>query len=215
VTDVARLAREQFRTTTLLEGCGESLDQLGRTIGGHIDQQLGQQAEGARALGALEEQIRIRLATDLLPVLDALQASIIATRGLIAADRQTSASQVHRGLHVWRLVQRFLGSGRAGVSEADHLAALEGSLGGLELVERRLMALLEREGVRPIAAVGRTFDPHYHLAVAASDECIAADGTVIAEDLRGYTLGDRVLRHAEVVVARTNRPANAQGRSPT
>jgi molecular chaperone GrpE (heat shock protein) len=38
--------------------------------------------------------------------------------------------------------------------------------------------------------------------VAVSDADGVPDGTVIAEDLRGYLAGERVLRHAEVVVAR-------------
>jgi molecular chaperone GrpE (heat shock protein) len=199
IADVARLGREQFRTTTLLEGCGSSLDQLGETVREHIDQNLREQAETERALAALEDQIRVRLAMDLLPVADALQASIFAVRDLIAEDRKAHGARSRR----WKVMRRLMGSGRPGTSERDRLAALEGWLEGLVLVERRLLAVLDREGVRPIVAVGQSFDPHYHLAVAVSHRCDAADGAVVAEEVRGYTLGDRVLRPAEVVVARS------------
>jgi molecular chaperone GrpE (heat shock protein) len=203
IADVARLGREQFRATTLLEGCSSSLDQLGETVREHIDQDYREQTQTSRALGALEDQIRVRLAMDLLPVADALQASIFAARGFIqiAEDRKAHGERSHR----WKRVQRVLGGGRAAISEPNHLAAVEGWLEGLVLVERRLLALLDREGVRPIVALGETFDPHYHLAVAVSDKYGAADGTVVAEEVRGYTLGDRVLRHAEVVVARSTK----------
>src|SRR5207245_594910 len=80
VAGVDRLGREQFRTTTLLEGCGASLDELGEALQQHIDQELHEHTESLRALGALEDQVRLRLVKDLLPVADALQASILAAR---------------------------------------------------------------------------------------------------------------------------------------
>jgi molecular chaperone GrpE len=73
----------------------------------------------------------------------------------------------------------------------------------LLLVERRILALLEREGVRPIPTVGQPFDPRHHLAVAAEPHPDLPDGTVVAETLRGFTHEERVLRPAEVVVARS------------
>lgn len=216
MADVARLGREQFRATTLLEGCSSSLDQLGETVQERIDQEVREMAETSRALGALEDQIRVRLAMELLPVADALQASIVAAYGFshIAEDRKPRGAWSHR----WKRVLRRLGGGHPEMVKPDPVAAVEGWLEGLVLVERRLLAVLEREGVRPIVAVGEMFDPHYHLAVAVSDKYGAADGTVVAEEVRGYTLGDRVLRHAEVVVARSTRntgdcAARDQGRS--
>jgi molecular chaperone GrpE (heat shock protein) len=206
IAEVARLGREQFRATTLLEGCGSSLDQLGDTVREHIDQELREHAETSRVQGALVDQIRARLVIDLLPVADALQASIVAARDLIAAGRSVRGERSDR----WTRMQRLLGGGRAGISEPPHLAALEGWLEGQVLVERRLLALLEREGVRPIVAVGEAFDPHYHVGVAVSDRYGAADGTVVAEEVRGYTLGDRVLRHAEVVVARSTKQRGSE-----
>ncbi|MGI8551511.1 MAG: nucleotide exchange factor GrpE [Dehalococcoidia bacterium] len=109
--------------------------------------------------------------------------------------------ETHRGG-----VNRYSGGCAAGPEAPETVdsraAALESWLQGLLLIERRLLALLEGEGVRPIATLGRSFDPDQHLAVAVTQTSDAPDGTVIGEDLRGYTLGERVLRHAEVVVAR-------------
>jgi GrpE len=89
-----------------------------------------------------------------------------------------------------------------GEAADDDAAAFEAWLQGLLLIEGRLQALLDREGVRPMQALGEAFDPHRHLAVATSRGGSRPDGTVVAEELRGYLAGDRVLRHAEVVVAR-------------
>jgi molecular chaperone GrpE len=78
---------------------------------------------------------------------------------------------------------------------------------GIWLVERKLRALLESEGVTPIAAVGQPFDPREHEAVVHQETNEAPDGTVIAELQRGYRLRDRVLRPSLVAVAN-----NAGGR---
>ena len=65
-----------------------------------------------------------------------------------------------------------------------------------------------------MAALGEPFDPHRHIAidsVPASED--AAAGTVVAEYRRGYAQGERLLRLAEVVVARAHaRGSNANGK---
>jgi molecular chaperone GrpE len=77
---------------------------------------------------------------------------------------------------------------------------------GIRLVERKLRGLLESEGVTPIEAVGRPFDPNLHEAVVHEDTTAHPDNTVIDEVQRGYLLRDRVLRPALVRVA--NNPAH-------
>jgi molecular chaperone GrpE len=72
-------------------------------------------------------------------------------------------------------------------------------LDGMRLIYRKLGALLENAGVRPIEAEGQTFDPRYHEAVAHAD---GEEGKVISEVQRGYKLHDRVLRPAMVVVGK-------------
>lgn len=72
---------------------------------------------------------------------------------------------------------------------------------GVWLVERKLRALLESEGVTAIEALGQPFDPREHEAVVHQDTTDAPDGTVVAELQRGYRLRDRVLRPALVAVA--------------
>ena len=70
---------------------------------------------------------------------------------------------------------------------------------GLRLIYRKLVALLENAGVRPIQADGQPFDPRIHEAVAHVD---GEEGKVLSEVQRGYMLHDRVLRPAMVVVGR-------------
>lgn len=72
---------------------------------------------------------------------------------------------------------------------------------GIVLVDRKLRALLESEGVTAIEAVGRTFDPREHEAIASLPGTGKPDGEIVAEVQRGYRVRDRVLRPALVAVA--------------
>jgi molecular chaperone GrpE len=75
---------------------------------------------------------------------------------------------------------------------------------GVELVYRKFGDALSRLGVEAIPAVGQPFDEHLHEAMlqqpAPGPE--TAPGTVLAEVQPGYRMGERVLRHARVIVAR-------------
>lgn len=72
---------------------------------------------------------------------------------------------------------------------------------GIELIQRKLLATLEAEGVRRIDAEGAAFDPNIHEAISQEPTDGAESGTVVAVTLQGYTLGDRVIRPAQVKVA--------------
>lgn len=74
---------------------------------------------------------------------------------------------------------------------------------GVRLVYAKFSNALTQLGVVHIAAVGQPFDEEVHDAMmqqAAPDDDTPS-GTVIAEIQPGYKLGDRVLRHAQVIVA--------------
>jgi len=70
---------------------------------------------------------------------------------------------------------------------------------GVRLVHRELAAALQREGLAEIDTDGQ-FDPHVHEALL-SQPSDAEEGSVIEVVQKGYTLGDRVVRPARVVVA--------------
>ena len=73
---------------------------------------------------------------------------------------------------------------------------------GVELIHRQLTEILRKRGVRPIDAVGQTFDPHFHQAVLHEPSTSHRDGEVIEEFRRGYLLGERLLRPSMVKVAK-------------
>jgi molecular chaperone GrpE len=73
---------------------------------------------------------------------------------------------------------------------------------GLLLVDRQLRATLEKQGLKPIEAVGTRFDPTLHEAIIQEESADHADDEVIAELQRGYMLHDKVVRPTLVKVAK-------------
>jgi molecular chaperone GrpE len=85
------------------------------------------------------------------------------------------------------------------VAKAGGTPAMVEALG---LIERELLRGLSRGGIRPIETRGRKFDPAVHEAVAMVESAEHEDGAVVSEARRGYMIHDRVLRPAQVTVAR-------------
>lgn len=72
---------------------------------------------------------------------------------------------------------------------------------GICLVSQQLNEILAEMGVQPIVAVGEPFDPHYHEAVATEVTDEFPPQTVTSELLRGYRIGDKVIRPSMVKVS--------------
>jgi molecular chaperone GrpE len=69
---------------------------------------------------------------------------------------------------------------------------------GVSAIERKFMAILERNGVSPVGAVGDAFDPALHEAVATDES--GGQTTVVEVYQTGYRQGETVLRPAMVKV---------------
>jgi molecular chaperone GrpE len=74
---------------------------------------------------------------------------------------------------------------------------------GLRAVLEQMDGILARQGVRRIGAPGEAFDPERHEAVAVRTSTDAPDRTVLGVERSGFESGERVVRPAQVVVART------------
>jgi molecular chaperone GrpE len=74
-------------------------------------------------------------------------------------------------------------------------------LSGVDLIYKQLGGLLETLGVKTVPSVGETFDPHVHEAVVTEESDEHEPDTVLQEIVRGYRLGDKLLRPALVKVA--------------
>lgn len=73
---------------------------------------------------------------------------------------------------------------------------------GLAAVQQQIESVLARAGVERIGTLGERFDPERHEAIEVRDADAAQDRTVLEVARSGYALGGRVLRPAQVVVAR-------------
>jgi molecular chaperone GrpE len=75
-------------------------------------------------------------------------------------------------------------------------------LEGVQATLRVFLQMLQRFGVRRIEAEGRPFDPNFHEAVMEVEDSSRPPGTVTQVMEQGYTIRDRLLRPARVVVSR-------------
>ncbi len=74
-------------------------------------------------------------------------------------------------------------------------------LSGVDLIYKQLGGLLDALGVRPVLAEGEHFNPHLHEAVVTEESDQHEPDTVIQEIVRGFTLGDKLIRPALVKVS--------------
>jgi molecular chaperone GrpE len=74
-------------------------------------------------------------------------------------------------------------------------------LEGIQLVQRKLLTMLENFNVAPIEALGEPFDPNLHEAITQEPTDEYESGSVCRVLQTGYKIGDRVIRPSLVVVA--------------
>ena len=86
---------------------------------------------------------------------------------------------------------------------ADDEQTTEQFSDGVNLVYNKLYTVLKGQGLEPMASDGEVFDPELHYAFteipAPSDEM---KGKIIDTIEKGYRLGDKIIRHAKVVVGK-------------
>lgn len=85
--------------------------------------------------------------------------------------------------------------------EANESDEFRHFLSGVDLIYKQLSGVLETLGVRPVPAVGEVFNPHLHEAVVTEETDEYEPDTIMQEIVRGYRLGDKLLRPALVKVA--------------
>lgn len=73
---------------------------------------------------------------------------------------------------------------------------------GINMIFRQMTDILEKMGVKPIEAVGKTFDPELHHAVMHVEDENYGAGEIVEEFQKGYIYKDQtVIRHSMVKVA--------------
>ena len=87
---------------------------------------------------------------------------------------------------------------------AEKRSEIEPFFDGIMLVNQQVHDVLDEMGVQPIVTVGEEFDPHLHEAVAIGHDKNLPPNTISEEMLRGYRMGNRVIRHSMVKVTAPN-----------
>ena len=72
---------------------------------------------------------------------------------------------------------------------------------GLEMIMQQYESALEQLGVKPIEAVGKTFDANLHNAVMHIEDEAYGESEIVEEFEKGFAIGDKVLRYSVVKVA--------------
>ena len=72
---------------------------------------------------------------------------------------------------------------------------------GVEMIEKNLHAALTKLKVEPIGAEGDPFDPELHQAVSHIENEDLGENVIAQVYRKGYRIGDKIIRHATVVVA--------------
>ncbi len=72
---------------------------------------------------------------------------------------------------------------------------------GISMVQRKFLTTLENLNIKPIEAMGQPFDPNFHDALSMEPSDEFESGVVTREMVKGYQIGDRVIRPSLVFVA--------------
>ena len=72
---------------------------------------------------------------------------------------------------------------------------------GMEMIAQQLKQSFEKLKVEPFCEVGDTFDPELHNAVSMTEDETLPQNSISAVYQKGYKIGDKIIRHAMVVVA--------------
>ncbi|MDX1441542.1 MAG: nucleotide exchange factor GrpE [Nitrosopumilaceae archaeon] len=84
----------------------------------------------------------------------------------------------------------------------EAFAKNEGSIEGLESIVKNMDALLEKNNVYPIEALGEIFDPNLHEAISVVNDNELDDNTITKEIRKGYISQNRVIRPTLVEISK-------------
>ncbi|MBQ9089246.1 MAG: nucleotide exchange factor GrpE [Lentisphaeria bacterium] len=99
----------------------------------------------------------------------------------------------------------YLGMAKSAAEQSDNLEALKQ---GMNMIIGEFDRALEELGVKKMKTVGEKFDPELHDAVGYEASDTVPEGCVIREWSGGFTIGEKLLRPARVLVSSGSAPAD-------
>ena len=116
--------------------------------------------------------------------------------------REYEDAQRYREIDVLRDLLPVLDNVLRAIEAADKTADVESLRAGFRMTAQQIEKLLESHGCATIATDGTPFDPTVHDAIMQQPVPGTPAGTIVATASRGYRLHDRVVRPAQVIVAK-------------
>jgi molecular chaperone GrpE len=164
------------------------------------DQESDPQAEHIAALEAEAERLKEMHNKAILAAADYDNAAKRAQREMQETRKFASVGLARDLLPVVDNLRRALSTvPPEAAEESEQLKAL---VTGVEMIERELLAVFERHNIEVIIPQDDPFDPHLHEAMFEAPDAERPDGTIAQVLQPGYRLHDRLLRPAQVVVAK-------------
>ena len=87
---------------------------------------------------------------------------------------------------------------------------LDKFLENISIIEKDLISIFEKNGIKKIEAKGKKFDPNFHQAMTEIEDNSTESGTIIQEIQPGYMLSERLLRPALVGIAKKKNSKNEE-----
>jgi molecular chaperone GrpE len=116
--------------------------------------------------------------------------------------REFDDAQRYREIDLLRDLLPVLDNVLRAIEAADRTADVDSLRSGFRMTAQQIEKILESHGCRTIDTEGSAFDPTVHDAILQQAVPGVTAGTVIGTASRGYRLHDRVVRPAQVIVAR-------------
>ena len=85
---------------------------------------------------------------------------------------------------------------------AEQSNEVDSLLEGAELIQKKMLDILGKQGLEALPAEKEDFDPDKHDALMQIEKDDIESGKIIEEHLKGYTLNGKVIRHSQVIVAK-------------
>jgi len=118
------------------------------------------------------------------------------------ARREYDDAQRYREIDLLRDLLPVLDNVLRAVEASEKTADVESLKAGFRMTAQQIEKVLDTHGCKTIDTVGQPFDPAVHDAILQQTVPDAVPGTIVGMASRGYRLHDRVVRPAQVIVAK-------------
>jgi len=169
----------------------------GLNRGGQID------AGAADAALEIGEQEMSKLRADLEDASDrVLRAQAELENYRKRARRELEDERRYAAMPLLRDLLPVLDNMQRAIEAAEKLPQASGLLDGVKLIAQNLLSVLAKHDCKKIEAMGQPFDPAFHEAISQQPSADHEPNTVVYVAQEGYSLHDRVVRPAQVIVSK-------------